>query len=920
MAFLGPENAPRGNGDELYMYTRVRLAWYYRPSDVSDRPVADSRLLLAAIYSEVCDINQIRGKCYVLHRDKIADLAGWKRRPDRFYFTRLFDPYIKKEFEVIQSADVHNLPDHIRETLVSRYEYVVAEKEVIPDLTDNLRLCHTCNTWCAHQESVKCDRCKMYFHMDCVVPPVLAKPAKGYGWTCAPCTNKHAQEVVSHDVRHPQEDKSKSNGRPRGRPRKDRVYAGREEEIPIKHCKMWPFRYFGLYTVAEDTVDPDDLIFPRTATRVGPRYQANVAVSRAAAPPPGIFFLLRLPRHHVTFYNSVEERGGDATTEVLSIVNTLSPAKFEEWKRKLTRDVKLLSSVDWLTEVMHRISDAITAGQSLSSVKMKSPIRVEKWKKRDNLVLDKDWTQDEILAFEDAIAEHGAELWQVQEMVGTRSMPEVVRFYGHWKAAKLGEENHRKRLEDQSEKIPFRFGDSVSAARGQKVGLDEDEGSIITQSSRPISCGACRTHTSKVWWRAPRGLPTSALCDDCGLNWRKYADLSIRPPREESKSRDSEKREGTPLTGPLIKRIKVPPVLHVCRCMACEKPGIIGKVLECKKCHFKAHAGIIGAIVEPSQIELWLCEICNNEQTEEYNLNPYCALCPRPKDEADHSIEQTPMSGPAPDSYLRACKPTEGQCWAHVICAMFLPEVTFTDPIHLRLVEGISGVPQYRWLEHCTLCNEPGGAVVRCADCPRHFHVSCAWKHKYKFGFDVQPVKGSRRDTTKVVTFKGESGCMNPIISCKEHQSTRRNIYEICDTDGDGGMTAFQVYCTNYKVSPVEEAHHLLRKARRLDRIMNIRPDGAHLPPEPIVDIECAKCQVHWSPMFHPHRNTDTGAQQMLCHKCYWFEVPSESVVTAEAHSNGTLALETTTNGISINGRSEQADNTDSAKLVDNQQ
>jgi hypothetical protein len=90
------------------MYTRVRLAWYYRPSDVSDRPVADSRLLLAAIYSEICDVAQLRSKCYVVHRDKITDLAGWKKRPDRFYFNRLFDPYIKKEFEVIQSNDVRN--------------------------------------------------------------------------------------------------------------------------------------------------------------------------------------------------------------------------------------------------------------------------------------------------------------------------------------------------------------------------------------------------------------------------------------------------------------------------------------------------------------------------------------------------------------------------------------------------------------------------------------------------------------------------------------------------------------------------------------------------------------------------------------------------------------------------------------------
>src|SRR4051812_38507580 len=67
MQFLPPEDAPKGEESKNYHYSRVRLAWYYRPSDVSDRPVADPRLLLAAIYSEVCDINQLREKCHVVH-------------------------------------------------------------------------------------------------------------------------------------------------------------------------------------------------------------------------------------------------------------------------------------------------------------------------------------------------------------------------------------------------------------------------------------------------------------------------------------------------------------------------------------------------------------------------------------------------------------------------------------------------------------------------------------------------------------------------------------------------------------------------------------------------------------------------------------------------------------------------------------
>lgn len=177
MEFLPPEDktttrTPRkGKSRETTVYTRARLAWYYRPSDVSDRAVADSRLLLAAIYSEICDISQLRAKCYVIHKDKLANVTEWKRKPDRFYFHRLFDPYIKKEFEVLLSTDVRNcqfffylfwllnvtlkrilsslVPQHIRDVLISRYEYIVAEKEVVPDLTDVLRLCKICDEWCA---------------------------------------------------------------------------------------------------------------------------------------------------------------------------------------------------------------------------------------------------------------------------------------------------------------------------------------------------------------------------------------------------------------------------------------------------------------------------------------------------------------------------------------------------------------------------------------------------------------------------------------------------------------------------------------------------------------------------------------------------------------------------------------------------
>ncbi|KDQ61451.1 hypothetical protein JAAARDRAFT_190222 [Jaapia argillacea MUCL 33604] len=870
----------KGKPKESSSYTRVRLAWYYRPSDVSDRPVADSRLLLAAIYSEVCDITQLRAKCYVIHRNKISDLAGWKKRPDRFYFNRLFDPYIKREFEVIQSTDVRNLPTHIRDVLISRYEYVVAEKEVVPDLTDTLRLCNTCTEWCPHPETVQCDRCKKFFHMSCVQPPLLAKPSRGYGWTCAPCSKAHEDKVDSHEplggARHvtpSQTTKVKTNAPPargRGRPRKDRGQAEKEENMEIKHFNMWPFRYFGLYTVAEDTLDPDDLIFPRAATRVGPKFQATVLPFSAS--------------ESVASTSDLDERGGDATIEVLSIVNEMTEdevAELERCKRALTSRSDLQSSVDWLTEVTHRLTEAYVAKRAFSTVNMKSPMRFEKWKKVETRYTDREWNDEEIAAFEDGILVHGAELRAVREEVGTRSIQEVVRFYGHWKNDKLREDNAR-----------IRAGLTAKPESARPLSSEissDDEGSIVKQPTKAnSSCGACRTKESKTWWKAPKGLTTNVLCDNCGTSWRKYADLNVRPIREGSvplsKGKSAEKREGTPLTAPSAKRAKTsvsaqtppPPagpsssVPHL-RCMACQKSGPIGKVLKCKQCQFRVHAGSCGAVVDPGDVESWLCELCQNVKTLEASLNTNCLLCP-----GTHRNRKKDDLYPAPDTYLRACKPTEGQGWVHSLCSVFIPETTFSDSSRLRVVEGISTVPTNRWSSRCSLCSQTGGAVVRCSDCPKEFHISCAWLHGNKLGFEIQPVKSSRRELTTIVNFNDETGSMSPVIICKEHTiSSKRVIYDICETN-DGGETALQVYCQNYKQAPVSRSHALLRKAQRLDGVLNIRnSDGATVIPTPVdtkpaADPCCLKCKTTCSPLFYPFKN------DFVCHRCYFQERGAE--------------------------------------------
>ena len=111
------------------------------------------------------------------------------------------------------------------------------------------------------------------------------------------------------------------------------------------------------------------------------------------------------------------------------------------------------------------------------------------------------------------------------------------------------------------------------------------------------------------------------------------------------------------------------------------------------------HAGACGVIPEPALANSWLCDLCENERSGEASLNTDCVLCPPPKAPKKNGKgkETEKDKDKDVDTFLRACKPTEGQCWAHVLCSVFIPEVEFSDASRLRLVEGVSTVPQERW-------------------------------------------------------------------------------------------------------------------------------------------------------------------------------------------------------------------------------
>ncbi|TRY79337.1 hypothetical protein TCAL_06604 [Tigriopus californicus] len=125
-------------------------------------------------------------------------------------------------------------------------------------------------------------------------------------------------------------------------------------------------------------------------------------------------------------------------------------------------------------------------------------------------------------------------------------------------------------------------------------------------------------------------------------------------------------------------------------------------------CNVAVHQACYGIVSVPTGP--WFCRKC---ESQERSARVRCELCP---------------------SREGALKRTDTNSWAHVVCALYIPEVRFgnvstMEPIVLGLI------PQDRFLKVCYLCEKQGreskaatGACMQCnrAGCKQSFHVTCA--------------------------------------------------------------------------------------------------------------------------------------------------------------------------------------------------
>lgn len=614
------------------------------------------------------------------------------------------------------------------------------------------------------------------------------------------------------------------------------------------------------------------------------------------------------------------ERGGDQSVEPIflpsvseseQVLNAYIQAVQAHFKTVPPHHVDLLNRI--LMTFTEKEGDPVQALMAMSASTTKQ-LRIDHW------------TSKEAKQFESGIAQVNSDMKQLKKFIPTKKVSEIVRYFVVWKMARIKADlEASQQLQQQQVKTTSngskkdkangagRASSTATAPAAPKPTTSRAVSPSLSvygddaPSGPSTSCAMCSTTSSRIWYKGPASLANRVLCVNCGIYWRKYAaetfnpdlvsvntrnksntavvaaanasgvsedGLGVAPPSKLARtSRDG--KGTTPATSPAP--IAPPPVPRPepLKCVMCKRIEPKKKLAQCRQCSLSVHQGCYGLTDAEIEMDVWLCDPCNNEQTQEAALLPRCILCSTAaqEDSAANSAKHAAATGgggegkargrpkasvvaaaaaaaaiaatedgvkkesgsavitanviKAPLGALDAFKPTECNNWAHVLCSVFIPEVVYSDTTRLKTVESCGNLPTWRYESLCCICNTPRGACVSCSEpnCRKTFHVSCAHNQQgFTLAFEILPVKSTRREVISTLTFKGETGHMVPQVWCREHKEVAKSkkLYDLAEVDQKTGLTSLQMFVRANK-SLVEGAageYALLRRAKRYDSLL----------------------------------------------------------------------------------------------------
>ena len=582
MEFLHAKNDPDGPVDA------IRVNWYYRPKDIA-RKVLDTRLVFASMHSDTCPLTSLRGKCSIRHLAEISNMDGYRGQPDSFWFDKLYDRYMHRYYEVIPTSRVVNVPQHVKSVLDTRWKFVLVEIGRGRELTSESKKCTKCEQFASNHDSVDCAVCKRTYHMQCVRPPLLKKPARGFAWACAACSRAQELKLDSRNTPmgsevglgtddDPMDEDDDENHIKDTRESSAAPEPHREPtQEQIAQANLWPWRYLGIHSRAEDALDYDDRIYPRASSRLGPRHQANINVWHGR--PVELVKPAEIKKkyknaHHIKGGKGSKDTGTDTdrdqkhkrpkwvmdepigyvvrgedkmidvmgkktyTAELLFKMpepgqlserggdDTAIPENAEQLVDDYIARVKSIAakynlldtSVDFLTVAVEKLQkhsyDVEKALKAMSELTARGDLK------------QPELTREEIKRFEEGVGKHGSELHLVTRHVGTVAESRIVRFYYMWKKTDRGRQiwgSFEGRRSKKESKRADKEGNVTKLL--DDVADDHDDSAFddekAVQKKRGFLCKHCGTQHSRQWRRAPATAPGTLVPKDASLKSSK---------------------------------------------------------------------------------------------------------------------------------------------------------------------------------------------------------------------------------------------------------------------------------------------------------------------------------------------------------------------------------------------------------------
>ncbi|KAI8320335.1 hypothetical protein GQ54DRAFT_263738, partial [Martensiomyces pterosporus] len=137
-------------------------------------------------------------------------------------------------------------------------------------------------------------------------------------------------------------------------------------------------------------------------------------------------------------------------------------------------------------------------------------------------------------------------------------------------------------------------------------------------------------------------------------------------------------------------------------------------IVFCDGCNLAVHQDCYGVPYIPEG--QWLCRKCMLSPDKAVS----CILCPQ-------------RGG--------AFKKTTTNKWAHLLCALWIPEVGISNTVYMEPIDSVDQIPRSRWKLYCHLCHRKVGACIQCShrQCFTAFHATCA--RKAHLAMSVKPDK-----------------------------------------------------------------------------------------------------------------------------------------------------------------------------------